>query len=227
MAGSGFLPNRDAELLTWAQSASAFITSAPTSYGLTAPIASAFSAATVSYSTALEAVQPGVRNKMAVLTKNSVKRALQINIRAWAKIVGGTASVTNAQKAQLGLNVRAMPSPIPPPSTAPALDVIGVIGRAVQVRLHPVGSTRRGKPAGVNGAAVVSFVGTTPPADINTWKLEGLLGRTRFDVIFPDTLAPGAMVWVAAYWFNERKQPGPVCAPISVTFGAAGGALAA
>lgn len=227
MAGSGFLPDRDATLLTWATSASGFITSTPTAYGLTAGIATAFAGVLATYSTALEAVAPGVRNKMAVLTKNTAKVALKANIRAWAKIVEGTASVTNAQKAQLGLNVRAHPSPIPPPAAAPALDVVSVIGRTIKVRLHDAGGTRRGKPAGVNGAAVLSFTGATPPADISDWKLEGLASKTVFDIVFPGALAPGATVWLSSYWFNERKQAGPACTPVSVTFGAASGAMAA
>ena len=227
MASSNFLPDRDAELLTWATSASGFITATPTAYGLTAGIATVLAAALASYSTALEAVQPGVRSKMAVMTKNNAKAALKTNIRAWAKIVEGTASVTNAQKAQLGLNVRAQPSPIPPPAAAPALDIISVIGRTVKVRLHDAGGTGRGKPAGVNGATVLSFTGLTPPADLGEWKLEGLASKTTFDVVFPATLAPGATVWLASYWFNERKQAGPACAPVSVMFGAAVGAMAA
>jgi hypothetical protein len=227
MAGNGFLPNRDAALLTWAQSASSFITATPTAYGLTTAIATALASAVSTYSTALEAAQPGVRNRMAVLTKNNARAALKTNIRAWAKIVEGTATVTNAQKAQLGLNVRSLPSPIPPPATAPALDVVAVNGRTVNVRLHEAGSTRRGKPAGVSGAAVMSYVGATPPADMAGWKLEGLASRTTFQVSFALTLAPGATVWLAAYWFNERKQAGPVCTPIAVTFGAATSALAA
>ena len=224
---AGFLPSRDADLLTFAVSASSFITSTPTAYGLTAGIATAFAAAVSSYSAALEAVQPGVRSKMAVMTKASSKTALQNNIRAWAKIVAGTASVTNAQKAQLGLNVRAIPSPIPAPPFAPAFDVVSVLGRTVRVRIHEAGSTRRGKPNGVSGAAILSYTGLTAPANLGDWKLEGLASKTIFDVIFPAGLAPGATVWLSSYWFNERKQAGPASAPLSLMFGAAGGAMAA
>ncbi len=227
MAGSSFLPSRDADLLTFAVSASSFITATPTAYGLTAGIATALAAATAGYSAALEAVQPGVRSRMAVMTKDSVKLALQNNIRAWAKIVEGTATVTNAQRAQLGLNIRAIPSPIPAPATAPALDVVAVLGRTVKVRIHEAGSTRRGKPARVSGAAILSYTGLTPPANLGDWKLEGLASKTSFDVNFPAGLAPGATVWLSSYWFNERKQPGPASAPLSIMFGAAGGAMAA
>jgi hypothetical protein len=222
MAGSSFLPDRDADLLTWAQSASAFITATPTAYGLTAGIATSFASATSAYSTALEAVQPGVRSKMAVIAKNNAKEALKANIRNWAKIVEGTSTVTNAQKAQLGLNVRAAPSPIPPPSVAPNLDIVSVVGRTLKIKLHDGSGTRRGKPANVRGASIFSFTGATPPASVDDWKFEGQTSKTVLDVPFPTTLAPGATVWLTAFWIGTRMESGPACDPVSVTFGSAG-----
>src|SRR5437763_939529 len=105
MAGPGFIPNRDADLLTWALSASGFITASASSYGLTPAIATSFAAAVAMYQAALDGVEPGVRSRMAVESKNAAKLALKNNIRAWAKLVSGT----DAQRVQLGLNVRAMP----------------------------------------------------------------------------------------------------------------------
>jgi hypothetical protein len=165
-----------------------------------------------------EAVQPGVRSKMNVIAKNNAKAALKTNIRNWAKIVEGTATVTDAQKAQLGLNVRAQPSPIPPPATSPGLDVISVNAWTVKIRLHDTASSaKRGKPPGVIGAAIFTYAGaaTTPPADIGSWQFEGNTGRTILDVSFPNSLAPGAKVWLTAFWFNGRKQSGPTTTPVS------------
>ena len=227
MAGSSFLPNRDADLLTWAQSASAFITATPTAYGLTSTIATGFASTVSSYSAALEAVQPGVRSKMAVIAKNNAKNALKANIRNWAKIVDGTATVTNAQRAQLGLNVRAQPSPIPPPTSAPNLDIVSVTGRTLRIKLHDGTGARRGKPANVRGASIFSFTGATPPPSLEDWKFEGQTGKTIVEIPFPTTLAPGATVWLTAFWIGTRMEAGPVCDAVSVTFGAAGVATAA
>lgn len=220
MPGTSFLPTRDADLLTFAQSASGFITATPTAYGLTAAIATAFASAVSAYQTALDAVQPGVRNKMAVATKNSAKSALKNNIRAWAKLVDGTATVTNAQRLQLGLNVRAMPSPIPAPSTPPNVDVVSVIGRTVTIKIHD--GVRRGRPRNTIGATIMSYNGATPPVALSDWHLEGQTGRAVESVVFPSTLAPGATVYLLAFWVGTRKEAGPACDPVSVTFGAAG-----
>ena len=217
MAAS-FLPNKDAALLAWAQNFSTLITLAPITYGLTAGQATSFAALLTSYSTALTACNPGVRNKAAVLTKNTARTSLKTNARLLARIVEGQATVTNAQKATLGLNVRATPTPIPPPALAPQIDVISVVARTVKIRLHNTETApRRGKPAGVKGAAVFSYVGATPPADLSGYKFEGNTTVTVVDIVFPDTVAAGATVWIIAMWFNERTQNGPAATPVNAT----------
>jgi hypothetical protein len=126
-------------------------------------------------------------------------------------------AVTDAQKVQLGITVRkTTPSPVPPPSTAPTLTVAAVAGRTASVRLGDAQNPhRRGKPAGVAGASVFSFVGAVAPADLNAWKFEGNVGRPEIDITFPSTLAAGTTVWLTAFWFNNRKQSGPACDPVS------------
>jgi hypothetical protein len=213
-----FLPNSDAGLLAWGTNFSTLISLTPVTYGLSAGQASAFATLLASYSAALTACNPGVRNKAAVLTKNTARAFLKTNARLLAKIVEGQATVTNAQKATLGLNVRATPSPIPPPAFAPQIDVISVIGRAVKIRLHNTETEpKRGKPVNVKGAAVLSYVGATPPADLSAYKFEGNTTVTVIDLVFPDSVAAGATVWFIAMWFNERAQNGPAATPVNAT----------
>lgn len=192
------------------------ITATPTAYGLDAADASSYATLHSSYSSGLAACDPGERSKTLVAAKNAARSALKNSARLLAKRVEGTASVTAAQKIELGLNVRAMPTPIPPPAHAPALDIVSVSGRTVRIRLHDsTGASRRGKPAGVAGATIFSYVGQTAPTDPAEYKFEGNTTRTIIDVVFPDTVAPGAVVWLTAFWRNERDQSGPACAAIS------------
>ena len=61
-----------------------------------------------------------------------------------------------------------------------------------------------------------SYVGPVAPTDVNGWKYEGSTGRvTKIDVSFDSSLPAGTKVWICAFWFNGRKQSGPVCAPVS------------
>ena len=125
--------------------------------------------------------------------------------------------MTNPLRIELGLPPRDFePTPIPPPGAAPGIVVKSAQGRTVKIRLIDVAQpTRLGKPAGVSGASVFSFVGATPPADLANWKFEGNTSRTGVDVLFPTSVASGATVWFTAFWFNPRKQQGPACDPVS------------
>jgi hypothetical protein len=195
-----FFPSTDAALLTWSLNFSTLITATPTAYGLTSTQATAYAALHAAYGTALAACDPATRSKAAVSTKNVARTNLKNEARLLANLVNGTATVTDAQKITLGLNVRATPSPIPAPSAAPGLDVLSQNAWTVKIKLHDsTSSAKRGKPAGVSGASVFSFVGATPPSDIATWKFEGNTGRTNIDVAFDSSNAPGTKVWLTAF----------------------------
>ena len=213
---SGFLPDKDTTLLAWSLNFLTRITQTPTAFGLTAVLATAYGTVHGNFAVALAACDPGERSRSIVASKNSARSALKTQARLLANLVDGTASVVDAQKIDLGLNVRARPSPIPAPVSAPGVTVRSVVGWTVSLRLYDtVSSAKRGKPLGVSGASVFSFVGATPPADISAWKFNGNTGRTKFDVEFDSTLVPGTRVFVTAFWFNGRKQPGPACSPVT------------
>ncbi|MGB7159890.1 MAG: hypothetical protein WBD40_17620 [Tepidisphaeraceae bacterium] len=213
MAAKGFLPDTDAGLLAWSSNFLELITATPTAFGLVAADATAYGLVHTSYATALAACEPGVRNRTAVAAKNSARAALRNSARFLAKRVEGMASVTDAQKIELGLNVRAQPVSAPPPAIAPDLDVMSVIANLVKVRIHDATTTLRRKPAGVLGANVFSYVGPTPPAETSAWKFEGGTTRTTIDIAFDAELAPGTKVWITAQWFNRKAITGPACSP--------------
>lgn len=223
----GFLPRTDTALLAWSLNFSSLITAAPTTYGLVAGDATAYAALHTAFATALAACDPGERSKSLVAAKNTARTALKNSARLLAKRVEGTATVTDAQKLALGLNVRATPAPIPPPAYAPGIAILATIGNTVKLRLFDAtDSARRGKPAGVDGASVFSFVGATPPGEVSGWKFEGNTSRAKFDIAFPGDTAPGAKVWFTAFWFNERKQAGPTTTPVGTNI-PGGAAMAA
>jgi hypothetical protein len=213
---STMFPTSDTGLLAWSLNFSTLITATPTAYGLTAAQATGYAAVHATFATALAACDPNSRNKSAVATKNTDRTNLKTQAKALASIINGTLTVTLAQKIALGIPPRSAPSPIPAPSVAPALDVKSVSGWTVNIKLHDSSSgSGRGKPAGVSGASVFSYVGATPPNDMGSWKFEGNTGRTVLEVAFDTTNAPGTKVWLTAFWFNGRKQSGPACSPVS------------
>jgi len=212
-------PRTDAALLAWGQN---FYTVAnagsATLYGLTSAQCTAFNTLVTAYQTALAACEPGQRNKQAVSAKNAARTSLKTSARLLSNIVEGQATVTDAQKIALGINVRQSPSPTPIPTTSPVIQVASVSGFLITLRLRAsAGSKARGKPTGVIGASIFSFIGDVAPTDLSQWTFQGNTGKTQVNVDIPNTTAKGATVWFTAFWFNGAKYSGPMTAPISTT----------
>jgi hypothetical protein len=223
-----FLPSRDAELLTWSVNFNTKITATPTAYGLTAPQATTYDGLHDAYAAAYQiANNPDTRSPSNIVAKDTAREALIQNARLLARIVQAAPAVTPEQKSELGLTVRDVePTPIPPPATAPTIEVVSVVGRTVRIKLKDITSEGRGKPAGVHGAALFSYVGTTAPTTADGWKFEGNTNRVTNDIEFPDTVPSGATVWFTAFWFNPRSESGPGAAAVSTNL-QGGAAMAA
>lgn len=217
---SAFPPKKDADLATMSANLSTKISATPTAFGLTAAQATAFAALNTAYATAYAtAIDPTTRTKANIAAKDTARANLigAVNgIRDINRFVQATRSVSDAQKIELGLPVYKSRSPINPPTDYPTVSVEKVVGRTAYLRLMTPGSERRGRPAGVQGAIVLSFTGTTPPADPQEWRTEGLTTKTIFPVVFPPSTPAGALVWVSAAWYSPRGQAGPVAPAIQV-----------
>jgi hypothetical protein len=213
-----FPPSREAELLTFSLNFKTKITATPTTFGLTAGQATAYGTLHTAFASAYAVAQDeATRSPMNVELKNVAKTNLVANLRLLAGIVQRAPGTTNAMRLDLGLPQRdSEPTPIPAPANAPQVAVKSVSGLTAKIRLIDIENpTRRGKPAGVIGASIFSFVGEESPAELSAWKFEGNTGHTSFDVVFPSTTAAGAKVWFTCFWFNPSKRSGPASAPIS------------
>lgn len=220
-------PASDTGLLAWSLNFSTRITAAPVPLGLTAAQATAYGTLHTNFSNAMAAIDPGERSKSLVSAKNAARSALKTSARQLASIIQGQPAVTDAQKIDLGLTVRNAPTPIPPPANAPGITILSTAGNTVKLRLiDAVDSANRGKPAGVDGASVFSFVGAAAPTEEAEWNFEGVTSKTRIDIVFPETITPGARVWFTAFWFNARKQNGPAATPVGTNI-PGGAAMAA
>jgi hypothetical protein len=220
-----FLPSREADLVTWSANFSALILATPSAYGLTPAQAVGYQALNDAYAAAYQtANDPSTRSPASIVTKNTAKTSLITNARLLAGIVQKFPATTNTQRTELGLTVKdAGPTPIPPPAEMPVLEVTERFGTTVKIKLHDGSGARRGKPAGVAGASVFSFVGPAAPSEIGDWKFEGNTMRPITEIDFAPTLSPGTLVWMTAFWFNPKGESGPGCAPVSTNI--AGGAM--
>jgi hypothetical protein len=113
-----FFTGTDAQLYTGSAAFSARISLTPAAFGLLESQAVEYAALDASYAACyMAALDPQQRTKAKVVGKNEARARLRAMASDLAKIIGGTASVTSEQKVELGLNVPAMPSPLPPPGT--------------------------------------------------------------------------------------------------------------
>jgi hypothetical protein len=226
--GKNFIPSREASLVSWTNNFNTLVAATPTAFGLTAAQATAYTTLNTAFVNAYNVVQnKQTRSPANIQTKNAAKASLIASARQLAGIIQKFPTITNAQRSELGLTVRSSPSPIPAPSTSPDLDVVSSVGNTVKIRLHDSTSgSKRGKPAGVKGASVFSFVGAAAPTDSSGWNFEGNTSRTVVDVTFPSATAPGAKVWFTAFWFNSKSQSGPACAAVGTNI-PGGAAMAA
>jgi hypothetical protein len=214
------VPTKDSLLAGYSTNFDVRVNATPATYGFTAAQATAYSAVHDPFIAALNAViaadAAGTRSSALVATKNTAKRALLTVAREMYAQCQASIAVTDTAKIELGITIRNAPTPKPVPGSAPAMDIVSVAQNTVDVRLHDAtDSSHRGKPVDVDGAAIFSFVGDEPPTADQGWNFEGNVTRTRVNIEFPASVAPGSKVWFTAFWFNERKEAGPLCAPIS------------
>jgi hypothetical protein len=206
-----FYYGREADIVAGSASFAALILASAATYGLLPAQAMAFGLLNTALQSAYTAaVSPPTRGPVSIQAKNQAIHNMRISAINLAKIAYSTPTVSDTQLVELGLLPRPSRTPVPPPATAPDIDILSVNGNTVQLRLHAAGeSTRRGKPAGVDGASVFSFVGAVPPDNEAEWTFEGVASKTTINITFPAGTAPGARVWFTAFWFNGRKQTGP------------------
>jgi hypothetical protein len=223
-----YIPSRESDFVTWSANFAAKIIVAPSTLGLVPAQAVGYGALNTAFAAAYAtANDPATRSPSNIVAKNMAMEALKENARELARIIQAYPAITPEQISELGLTVRdSGGSPINPPADAPKMDIVSAVVRTVKIRLHDAANpTRRGKPEGVSGASIFSYVGATPPAEIAAWKFEGSTTRTVVDVEFDPSVASGATVWLTAFWFNPRSQSGPACAPVSTNL--PGGAVMA
>jgi hypothetical protein len=213
-----FLPSRESDLVTWSTNFSTLITANPVIYGLDLGQAAAYAALHAAFIAAYQtANDPSTRTPSAIVSKNDAKDALIASARDLAGIAQNFPGITDVLRSDLGITVPdTEPTPILPPSDPPGMDIISAVGRTVRLRLHDFNSpASRGKPDGVAGAAVFSFVGDTAPVELDDWQFEGNTTRTSVDVEFAPEVPNGSTVWLTAFWFNPRAQSGPAAQPLS------------
>lgn len=216
MASTDFLPSTESGLIAWSDNFNTKINADPVPLGLTILQSAAYTVLHDAFVAAWNALQdPNTKTQPNTVTKDDAKSALIANARELVGIIQQNPGTTDFQRAELLITIRdTEPTPVPVPANAPTVHIVSRFGKTVQIRLEdPLNPTRRGKPDGVSGATVMSFIGASPPAELSDWTFQASITRTTHDVVFPAATAAGTQVWLTAFWFNAKSQPGPLATP--------------
>lgn len=213
---ANYLPTRESELVAWSGNFAQVIGSDPLLYGLDLGQASAYTAAQEAFAALFASAQGnGTRTPAVIQSKKQAKAALIALTRELVNICQSWPGMTNEKRSLLGVTIRDVePTPVPVPTTAPVIEVLGKWAQVIKIRLRDADSTRRGRPDGVVGATLFTFVGDQPPADISGWKFEGNVKDTVVELEFAPTVPPGSKVWITGFWRNNRDESGPATMPI-------------
>lgn len=208
-----YIPTREADLITWSNNFNARINGDPGLYGLTDVQANAYDVLHTAWVAAYQtANENSTRTPSAITTKNDAKEALidgPGGIRQLVAIIQAFPDTTNTQRTDLGITIRNNePTPVPVPDSIPVIEFTSVNGNRVNIRVHDNEAAGRGKPEGVTGVYVYSYVGEDSPTQINDWKFEGSSGKTELAIEFPASVQPSTKVWVCAAWVNGKFQTG-------------------
>lgn len=198
----------DAFLYNW----KTLLTAAPATYGMVAGDATAISNLYTTWHAAYVAASDVAhRTATIVATKNYQKALSLVLLRQQYTIIKANPAVLDANKTAIGVRVTdPVPTPIPPPSTAPVLSVINSAPLTMTFDVHDVTTpTTRRKPTGATGLVVVRKVGTSVETNPDACAFEGMFSRWPTMLATFDPADVGKFATFFARWVNAKGEEGP------------------
>ncbi|MGB7157164.1 MAG: hypothetical protein WBD40_03795 [Tepidisphaeraceae bacterium] len=198
-----------AQLRDGSQAFSDLINAAAPSYGLTTLQAASYQTLNDDYAAKyLLAEAPQTRTKGTLLNRNDAKVLLVAKASELAKIIDTTPTVTNGQRANLGLSVRSNPSPARAPGTCSNFKVELLNDGSIQM------TWRANNPTGMTGVTY------------QVWRRFGSAGEFAFlgasgEKKFIDSTIPAGMSQVQYQVRGIRPTSAGEWAQHSVNFGRA------
>jgi hypothetical protein len=211
MPAAPYIPNKEADLVNWANNFSTLITAAPSTYGLVSGDAVAIAAVVDAYDAAYAlAIDPPTRTKPTVAAKDAARQAMLDVVRGYAIQIRNNAGVTNEDKADLGLTLPdPTPTPVPPPNTSPILSIPFATPLQLTLRFADQNTPdKRAKPPQITGLEVRAVASATVVADPAAIPFYGIATRQPFALNF-DSSDAGKQAYVAGRWLNSKGQAGP------------------
>lgn len=219
-----YIPSKDADFANWLANFAALITLAPAAYGLAAGDATIIQAAADSFAAAyLLATSPATRTAPTIADKTTERASAEATVRPYATAISRDTGVTDLNKTAVGVNlVTTTRTPVPAPSTPPALTLISATHGNQRLGYRDATTpTSKAKPFGAIGIELYRSVGIVSAVDPAQATYLGTVTKSPTDV----PQAAGDVGKLATYFarFVTRSGPagvaqsGPWSAPLVVT----------
>lgn len=225
MPSSDYIPRPDADFNTWQSQFSAILSQNIGFWPIDGNLTSAFFDAATAWDTAYSAlVESRARAESATRTKDTAREGMERALRPLVKQIQSLLEVTNGDRANLGITVRAMGGgPVMAPTTSPRVQVVGGGRLTHELRVGDESTpTSKAKPKGVLGAEIwLAIVGQDEPmpTDLNAYKYQSLTTRGSVRTTFPSA-DKGKLAVYMLRWVSTRGDHGPWSDPTPATVAA-------
>jgi hypothetical protein len=216
-----YLPGPDANYSAWVANFVTYANANLAALGLTAadltPVTTAQTTWNAGFAAHIAAKQAAIGAKQA---KDENRAALTGVIRPLVRRLQASSQVSDLERGALGITVRQAPTPIGPPTSAPAVGI--ECGNRLQHTIKFYDSTsesQRGKPAGVLGVEIWNKVGTTPPVGENDLRFIAIDTDAPYVLNF-DAVDGGKTAYYWLRWVNPTGERGPWSEPSQATIAA-------
>jgi hypothetical protein len=217
-----YIPDTDSAFNDWAKQFNEYVKINFAALGLTIADSTKLDGAFVKWENGYNGHLAAIAaSEAASQTKISEKSSLTSIIREDTKKIQANPSVTNAQKAELGITVpKGTKTAAPVPTTRPIADVDNKQRLQHIIHFFDEGSQKsKAKPEGVRGCEIWCKIGGTAPLDYSETKYLATDTKTPYIAHF-DGADGGKTAHYMLRWVNTRNEPGPWSETISVTISA-------
>ncbi|MDR1551895.1 MAG: hypothetical protein LBS69_00305 [Prevotellaceae bacterium] len=205
-----YIPKKDAELVAWSANFGSQVAANARDWDITEKEVTELQNAVDTFAALHAQADSPSKNSIIVAEKNAARKVLVAVVRSLAGFRLKNPVITDAQRIALGLHVRdTTPTPVPPPTTRPEIDIDVLDVRRLKVVFHDIGKDSKAKPYGVIGAVILYAVLDAPPTDISALNRSLLATRTPHIIEFTEE-ERGKTVYMTICWQNEKGERGPL-----------------
>lgn len=165
---TNYIPSDNAGFSSWLANFSTLLSATPTLYGLLAADATAVAAQNTAYQAAyIASIDPTTRTSPTVAAAQAARASATAVVRPYAVRISLNAGVSDLNKSAIGVTIRkTIPTPIPAPTTTPALSLLAGTHLSHQLRYYDTTTpTSKSKPFGATGLEIWRNIGVTPATD--------------------------------------------------------------